>query len=227
MNIEEIKNDLKSYFEIISYLQDSYKFNHTDLIPAMNETAIHSFGWPIGIVILGNEHKPIYTQDGISAKISTLEDGAFGQSFDFWSLKITGEFYLIKSLFEDRRGKGFIYFDVRIKRVAESLLRLGKLYKRLGCADDAIMGLKISYEGLLGRVLRPASPDFFLPFERKCSVSSFDFSFKATIGELNDKEYLSKKTIEICSGLFILFDGFVLDESLYKKVIDPFLAKAL
>lgn len=71
------------YFEIISYSETELNLDPTKLVPAMRTSAIHSFGWPIGVVLENNDDsKPIYTQKGIRATIDS-KDGVFGPSFDF------------------------------------------------------------------------------------------------------------------------------------------------
>lgn len=225
IDLSQKKSQLPGYFEVISYSETELNLDPTKLVPAMRTSAIHSFGWPIGVVLENNnESKPIYTQKGIRATIDS-KDGVFGPSFDFWELTKKGEFYLIKNLFEDRRGSNTLYFDVRIKRIAEALLRIGRLYKALGLSDTSSVAIKLSYNGLKGRQLSAASSDFFIALPKKCSVSNFDFKLQSTVGKLISNDYLTEKTIEICSELFVLFDGTVLSEDVYKKVISQFLSK--
>ncbi len=225
IDLNAVKSKLPGYFEIIAYAENELNIDPSKLIPAMRTSAIHSFGWPIGVVLEGNdEYKPIFTQKGIRATIDS-KDGALGPSFDFWELTRKGEFYLLKSLFEDRRGNKLFYFDVRIKRVAEALLRIGRLYNNLGLTDTSSLAIKLSYDGLKDRQLIAASSDFFIALPKKCSISNFEFKLQASVGELTSNNFITDKTIEICSELFLLFDGTTLSEDVYKKIISQFLMK--
>ncbi|WP_374000294.1 hypothetical protein [Bdellovibrio bacteriovorus] len=224
-DLNQIKQNLPGYFEVIAYCAEEVKFEPTTLIPAMQVSAIHSFGWPIGVVLENRDgFKPIHTQNGVRATIDSKE-GILGPSYDFWELTKTGDFYLLKSLFEDRRGKALFFFDVRIKRVAETLLRIGRLYKALKMEETKSVAIKLSYGGLKDRQLSPASSDFFIALPKTCSVPKFEYELQASIYELNDYTYISNKTTEICSELFILFDGTILSEEVYKKIISQFLMK--
>lgn len=224
-DLNTIKSQLPGYFEVIAYSENELNLDTTKLVPAMRSSAIHSFGWPIGIVLEGNEaYKPIYTQKGVRTTIDS-KDGVFGPTFDFWELTKKGEFYLLKNLFEDRRGKNILYCDVRIKRIAEALLRIGRLYSELGLSSTSSVGIKLLYNGLKGRQLSAAGSDLFIALPKKCSVENFEFKLQATVGDLTSNNYITDKTTEICSELFVLFDGTVLSEEVYKKVISQFLMK--
>src|SRR5437762_11753449 len=100
---------------------------------------VHTFGWPIGIVLQDLEDRPKPTNEGILAKVLS-SPGLLGPSFDYWTLSRGGDFYTIMSLFEDERdpehpGK-IIYFDTRISRTTEALLHSANLYKLLGLDPD-------------------------------------------------------------------------------------------
>src|SRR5690606_25647217 len=71
----------------------------SELDKAARESEIHTFGWPIG-VYLGNveEYRPRPRSDGISATVTDM------RHFDYWAWRRNGDFYLLKSLFEDDRG---------------------------------------------------------------------------------------------------------------------------
>lgn len=99
------------------------------------------------------------------------------------------------------------------------------MYKALGLSDTSSVAIKLAYNGLKGRQLSAAGSDFFIALPKKCSVSSFDFKLQSSVGQLISNDYLTEKTIEICSELFVLFDGTDLSEDVYKKVISQFLSK--
>jgi hypothetical protein len=90
-----------------------------ELLKAASSAQIHTFGWPIGVVLESpEEFKPSPIADGIVAGIQRAEEHAF----DYWSLRRDGSFYLMQSLFEDQRASKALFFDTRIVRIAETLL---------------------------------------------------------------------------------------------------------
>src|SRR6185503_541807 len=70
--------------------------NARELLDAVRAAEIHTFGWPIGIVMEQDEWRPRPVADGIQAMLSVE-----GQSYDFWRLRTNGDYYLLSSLFED------------------------------------------------------------------------------------------------------------------------------
>ena len=93
--------------------------NQRNLLEAAREAQINTFGWPIGVVIMDRqEYNPKSTADGIVVEVSSQSHG----SYDYWALRRNGDFYLIKSLFEDIEKGGLIYFNRVYAESCEEIL---------------------------------------------------------------------------------------------------------
>ena len=82
-----------------------------ELLNAVRKSQIHTFGWPIGVVLDNRaEYRPRPTTDGIRAEVAETQMAFTGRpSYDYWALRETGDFYLLQSLFEDDREAGAIF----------------------------------------------------------------------------------------------------------------------
>src|SRR6185436_6931074 len=125
----------RGFMEFVSFIPESrLSIPQEVLLKAAENSQIHTFGWPIGIVLNSREDRPVPYADGIKATVH-VKDRWFGgrqeESFDYWSLKKNGDYYLIKSLFEDARGEGIMFFDTRIVRIAETFMHTALLYRQL------------------------------------------------------------------------------------------------
>jgi hypothetical protein len=200
------KTKLTGYMEFASVLSDHRLDSELkNLVTAAYETQIHTFGWPIAPVIYGNNFDPKPIQDGIRVVINDVADNAF----DYWTLKKNGEFYILKSLFEDRRGGSKIFVDTRVIRSAEVFLRTARLYKYLGVPIDKKMACQIEYGGLQNRVLAAANPNRFFPIQRKCSVNVVKKDFEQSIGYFLEPEGLKEVVFETVRSITEMCDFFV------------------
>ena len=71
------------------------------LLAAVEGAQISTFGWPIGIVLNREPRRPHPTADGVQAEVAIGSDNDSldgRRSFDFWSLRHTGDFYFLASL---------------------------------------------------------------------------------------------------------------------------------
>jgi len=104
------KKDLEGYLKFFSYLANcNINKELADLLNAADESQIHTFGWPIGVVLHNDKGPKPYTQNGIKAII----DDTRRHSFDYWTLDRDGKYYILASLFEDSRAKKKIFIDTR------------------------------------------------------------------------------------------------------------------
>jgi hypothetical protein len=117
--------------------QSTLNKNPSELLQAAERALIHTFGWPIGIVV-HNERRPRPVSDGIIAEVPAP---AFN-SYDYWALRRNGDFYLLQSLFEDDRTSGYIFYDTRIVRLTETLLYCARLYTQLGVQSASVYILR-------------------------------------------------------------------------------------
>ena len=126
----------------------------TDLLAIAEQSSIHTFGWPIGVVLRNRDNfRPRPTNDGIVAQLDT------GHDYDYWALTRNGDFYILISLFEDDRTRGELYLDTRIIRTTEAILHCLNIYKAFGVEPSASVVLTITHGGLKGRVLTRRLPE--------------------------------------------------------------------
>lgn len=189
---------------------------------AMEQTQLHAFGWPIGVVLDRPEFEPKAYQDGIRASI-LVDDKS---QYDYWALRSDLVFYLLKTLFEDTRSEGKIFLDTRIVRTAETLLRISRLYGALGIPADERVVVRIRYTGLKGRVLTAAHPTrarLVSAYSRRaCVENEVESSVRERLGDVEPK--LVDLVHAAVSELTILFDYF---EPSKEQVVQPIIEQFL
>ena len=213
--------------EVYHFLADSViERSQSELLKASTQSQIHTFGWPIGIVLEADEFRPRPTNDGILVSFSApLRSARGGSIFEYWALRRDGDFYALMSLFEDdleRTAEGTVlYFDTRIVRATELLLHCANLYKLLGAAPGALVELSVHYRGLKGRNLAAASNRHVGPHrnvvEGAISIPPINFRLGSLDTQLVD---LAKK---LCEPLFMLFDYATFDDTIYREIVGDFL----
>jgi hypothetical protein len=212
------QSSTRGYLELrLALAPPKPEFTSRVLLDAAEGAAIHTFGWPIGVVIHRDEYAPRPTTDGIVAEVSVPR-----QSYDFWSLRTNGDYYLLQSLFEDQRTTASLFADTRVVRVTESLLFCARLYSRLGVNRSSVVHVGIRHGGLKGRHLRTANPLRFLALDRTTVETRVDFELSATLAELEDD--LVSYVKRVCDPLFMVFDFFELSEGVYRDLVDGFVA---
>lgn len=216
--------ELSGYMEFISHLPDfNINADFNDLIDAMEVSSIHTFGWPIAPVNRKDENqepKPI-SGDKIKAELDNLK-GQFGPMYDLWTLSKNGVLYIKASLFEDLRSNEKIFFDTRIVRTAETLLRTGNLYRALRVPEAENVSWRMEYHGLKGRELTVASSRRFIAPGRKCELSEIAFEAMDTVGDLKDSEVLRKRTYEIVKSITEVCGYFVPQRLVTDEIVDDF-----
>ena len=197
------------------------KSNHRALLNVADRSAIHTFGWPIGVVLHEGEGRPKPDADGIVVRIASKNFSDY-ERFDYWSLRLNGDFYTAQNLFENGREPSAIFFNTRMVRTAEALLYCRNLYGNLGVEPGRLVQFRSKHSGLLGRKLASSTPNRMLwPIARKASANT---SETATEFEhpLTDRGVV-EKTRELLDPLFVLFDFFAPDESIYQDVVGNFI----
>jgi hypothetical protein len=200
-------------------LTDVVKTNQKALLNVAERSAIHTFGWPIGVVLHRDDGRPIPNADGIVAKIVSR----WGyERFDYWALRLNGDFYLAQNLFENERNPSAIFFNTRMVRVAEALLYCRNLYNNLGVESGAAIRFRILHSGIKGRNLSASGPNRMMwPIERKASADTSECVVEFD-HPLTDRGVV-EKTRELLNPLFVLFDFFEPDESIYQDVVGNFI----
>jgi hypothetical protein len=153
-------NKFTGFVEVkFSLLNRKPNVSQKDLLSVARNAQIHTFGWPIGIVSDAPESSPKPQVEGIAAEVEfkIMQQDSLISSYDYWTLRNNGDFYLMKSLFEDsdgRWGSGTtIAFDTRIHRTTEILLYGQRLYEGLAVNPSAMIQVGIKHGGLKGRQL--------------------------------------------------------------------------
>lgn len=191
-----------------------------DLLDAAGDAMVRTFGWPIGIVLDRNEYRPRPTGSGIRAEVEFRRgDGA--PSYDLWELRTNGDFFLIRNLFEDARGRtDELFFNTRIVQVTESILYASRLYDRLGVDRVTQVNLAIRHSGLAGRELSAVTNQRHISPGHKSAVDESEVSVSFVLGDVDAR--LPELTATICRPLFELFDFFQLNGTVYREIVDRF-----
>lgn len=192
------------------------------LLEAADNAQIHAFGWPIGAVLHSkDEDRPHPTVEGIVANMSFPEH----MSYDYWALRRNGDFFLLKSLFEDEREPSYktLYFDTRIIRVTEVLLYCARLYSRLGATNTTNVHVALIHSGLKGRIIRSADPNRFI--HTKYSTTQDVVQSEILTSLSNIESQLVKLVKQLTQPLFSIFDYFEVSDSVYADLVDGFVRK--
>jgi hypothetical protein len=189
------------------------------LLNVAERSEIKTFGWPIGAVLHVDNGRPTPDEDGIVARIASR----FTQheSFDYWALRLNGDFYLARNLFENDRDPNAVFFNTRIVQTAEALLYCRNLYTNLGVQNGATVQLRIRHSGIKGRNLSTSNPSRIMWQESKASADSCGCAIQFE-HPLSDRGVV-EKTRELLNPLFVMFDYFEPAESIYEDIVGNFI----
>jgi len=215
-----LKKQHKSGFMEIRMTLVDFKLNITqgELLRVADQAQINTFGWPIGVVLHNvEEYRPRPTTDGIVAEIAT--EGRL--TYDYWAIRKDGTFYLLKSLFEDTREQGYIFFNTRIVRITEALLYSIRLYSGLKVPPDSRLLVGIRHGGLKDRGLSAAGR-FLFNYNRKSKEDETYAEVETTLGKIESD--LVDLVQRFTQPLFVLFDFFELDRKVLEDIVNNFVA---
>lgn len=193
-----------------------------ELLRQAEAAQIHTFGWPIGIVLDREGARPKPTTDDIVAEI-VIKDIEKRESYDYWAIRKDGAFYLLKSLFEDQRRPGHIFFNTRIVRITETLLYAARLYAGLKVPPDYRYLVGIRHGGLKDRVLSTSSiARRFPPHGKISSVEEVYNEVETTIEktESNPVDLVQSFT----EPLFVVFNFFELNRAVLEEIVNKYVA---
>lgn len=199
-------------------------WQQTSLLQAVEDSNINTFGWPIGIVLNRDQYRPHPTSGGVLAEVAIapgVGNSNERSSYDYWYLRRTGDFYMLRSLFEDSRREAEIFFDTRIMQITELLLFLARLYVRLDASPDSRLVVSVTHGGLKDRKLSSAS-QMHLYAGGSTVEDSVTTVLVSTLAELETNLVQNVKTLIV--PLLMVFDFFVLGDEVYKDKIDRFVA---
>ncbi|MGA8577906.1 MAG: hypothetical protein WB579_04450, partial [Bryobacteraceae bacterium] len=154
------------------------------------------------------------------AEISIPKSAMTGRpSYDYWTLRNNGDFYLLQSLFEDDRDKNAIFFNSRIVRVTEGLLFGANLYKALDVPDETKVSVRVAHRGFAGRTLSSSNPQrHILPRQAVEDVSETEIVEE--VGQL--RMHLVDNVQHLLEPLFTLFDFMEFDHKVYEQIVTDF-----
>jgi hypothetical protein len=201
-------------------LHDPIGKSQIELLAAVRESEIRTFGWPIAVLLENrDEYRPRPTADGIRAEIAASEGGE-RESYDYWAVGNTGSFYLLQSLFEDMRSTNKLFFNTRIVRVTEAFMFGAQLYRNLGASDDARASIRISHFGLRNRELDSSTRARHV-FPVSSSEDLSETELTATVSSLDGGD-LVRNVTHVVAPLFALFDFTEFDQAVYNDIVFRF-----
>jgi hypothetical protein len=217
-----------SGFMEVRYALIDQKINATqkELLEAATSAQIETFGWPLGVVLPNPDMKPRPTAEGIVTKVSISNQKFFTRirnSFDYWSLNKNGDFYLLKSLFEDNSERGvgkYLLFNTRIVRITEALLHCARLYSNLQLDPTHQVAISIRHGGLSDRMLGASSFTRDLTFKPSTVESQIENEVIVSLSsiEANLVEYVK----EFAGPIFSLFDYQEFADKVYEDIVQNF-----
>lgn len=216
-----LKKSGKSGFMEIQMTLPNSKLNITqgELLRVANQAQMHTFGWPLGVVIGREDCHPKSKTDGIVAEINIEEENR--SSFDYWAIRRDGTFYLLKSLFEDMRKPDYIFFNTRIVRITEALLYSVRLYSGLSILPASSILIGIRHGGLKGRFLS-AVGDRTLSYDRKSDENEVYTEVETTFKEIESD--LVDVVQKFTKPLFVIFDFFEPNRKVLEEIVKNYVA---
>ncbi|MCK6388148.1 MAG: toll/interleukin-1 receptor domain-containing protein [Zoogloea sp.] len=212
---------LNGCMELRFGLHEEISKSQLELLNAVRKSQINTFGWPIGVTLENqDEYKPRPYGDGIRAEISITKESPSGQqSYDYWAARRNGDFYLLQSLFEDKRGESLLFFNTRIIRVAEALMFAANFYTKLGAPPDATLSVRVSHRGLAGRALTSAGGNRPI-FPRVSHESTSESEIVLSLGRMQETRIDDVR--RITEPLFMLFEFQEFGEAVYTDIVQRF-----
>lgn len=207
----------------------NYELNvsQKELLDAARRAQIHTFGWPIGVVLDTPEYKPRPRSDGIVAEILVKDFAWMGgkkNSYDYWALRNNGDFFLLKSIFEDEgqqsgETRGLL-FNIRIVRIAEILLYCARLYSNLGIAPSTQVHIGIKHSGLGGRLLGATSSRLFF---RRSTCAEEEIETLSQVALQDIEPSIVDLVKEFASPLFMLFEFQEFGDDVYNQIVKEYI----
>jgi hypothetical protein len=196
-------------------------YGQRELLNIAERSTIHTFGWPIGVVLRVDGKEPVPDAEGLVAKIATHGFSQY-ERFDYWALRKNGDFYLAQNLFENSRDPEAIFFNTRMIRTAEALLYCRNLYNNMGVKSGTRVMFRLKHSGIEGRTISTSNPARMMwPLDRTAAVniSEETISYEQPLTDTG----IVEKTRELLNPLFVLFRFFEPAESIYQEVVGNFI----
>ncbi len=189
--------------------------SHQELNQAAQKSEIRTFGWPIGVYLNNDESRPKHRADGIVAEIAEYKS-----RYDYWALRSNGDYYLLKTIFEDLSATNKLFVDTRIVRVTETLLYCAHLYTTLGVDPSTTVNIAIRHAGLVGRTLVMSSAAAHFPEPNTSIEDVSQVDIPSPLSELETN--LVQLVKQVTAPLFVLFNCAEVPDSTYEKIVNDF-----
>lgn len=200
----------------ISISDTKIELSHRQLLEAAYNSQIKTFGWPIGCVVNDiKQRRPRARKDGIFAEIENKERG----SYDFWSLRRDASFYILKTLYEDTKKFGYVSLNIRIARIAESLMYTSNIYSFFKLNSTVPLLIGIRHGGLKERILT-AIDKRYLHRNYKAVEDSIYNEVQTNLQEIEDD--LTGVVLKFAQPLFVVFDFFHVDRNSIEPIVEKF-----
>ena len=211
------KSGNTGYMEMMMTVPDSkISVSQAHLLQAAHASEVHTFGWPIGVVLNNvEEFRPKPKADGIVAEIST-ED----KRYDYWAMRKDGSYYFLQSLFEDTREPNSIYFNTRIVRITEAFLYAVRLYRSLNVQPDSRLVIGFRHGGLKGRNISATPNRRLVRLYGNAHEDEVYAEVETTIEKIEPD--LVNLVQQITMPLFIVFDFFEIQKSILEEIVNNF-----
>ena len=211
-------NGFNAYMEIRFKLIDcNINRNQHELRDAIQESQVRQSGWPIGLYVPSSDNAPHPIANGIFAEII----GRDGRSYDYWTVRNSGDFFLLRSLSEDRDQTQHIYFDTRIKKVTETLLYCHNLYSNMNISAEKEIKIGIYHVGLENRILSSGNPHRHLGSDYQSSEETNYFEFTVKLSDIHDT--LIDNVKRIINSLTVIFDFCNIDDGVIEEIVTEFI----
>lgn len=202
-------------------LHEGVRKSQLDLLSAVRDSQVPTFGWPIGIVsenVL--EYKPKPFGDGVRTEVAIAEGLLDGKpSYDFWAARNNGDFYVLQSFFEDSRAERKLFFNTRIVRAAEGLMFAAKYYETLGISSQARISIAFKHQGLSGRTLSSSNPNRSV-WPRTAVEDRAEVEVVDSLAGLRTS--IVDHVINIMTPTFMLFDFATFERRVYDDIVTSF-----
>lgn len=187
---------------------DISPFSLASFLDALRKVQGHETGWPVWLVLGGDEKRP-YPFDGlIECWLATTRRGEPAHS-DFWRASPFGMMFLLRGYQEDEEySPAGTIFDLTIPiwRVSECLLHAERLAKALGVAPAQI-AFQFNWNGLTNRLLKSwANPRRSMWNEYRAKQDSITSNIKVSSDQISTN--LPEIVRSLTRGLYETFDFF-------------------
>jgi hypothetical protein len=188
-----------------------------ELLAAHRQAQVHTFGWPLGLLVDRPDAAPRPTSDGVVAEVSLPERS----SYDYWADRRNGDSYVAASFFEDETATDKLFINTQIVRVTEGLMFFKRYYEGLGLPAEAVVAIRIRHSGIKHRFLGIAGGHFW-PERGPCAETEMAADMTVTFDALGSN--LVGLVKQVLEPIFELFDFFHLPPERYEMIVNSFVA---